>query len=457
MRRDVLCGLWVAAAVGLSAAAQAGERLEGDRVRVSYGDGLWNDHATGTGLQAWHDGTWSDYSYPGQPYNAWFVSWDDGGSAPEAYFADSSAPSTNAVLLDSEDLSTETMLVARHAWQVGAAQLRKTEVWSRDGSVMLVQFYLTNQDSRTFTAPRVLFGVDPDQDYAFEGNVNTINDASDTDGDGLADVATSVGPVSGHTIAFGACPGIAAEVGHYGSWTYERDLDVPLDDGEGTAADVALGIRLPAAESLAPGASATVSFLVAVGDTPEAAADHLSSGLALCDGCDSDGDGWLAPACGGQDCDDANAAVNPDATDADYDGVDGDCSGGSDYDADGDGSDVPDDCNDADPYVRPGVPDEPYDGIDADCDGASDLDGDADGYDSAGLGGDDCNDADPAIHPGATDEDGDGVDADCDGNDAPAPVEVVGKCGCASTPPATSVIAALLVAAGLSRRRRYTA
>ena len=78
-----------------------------------------------------------------------------------------------------------------------------------------------------------------------------------------------------------------------------------------------------------------------------------------CDGadliCDADGDGALAEACGGDDCDDLSATCS----------VPGDCA-----DGDGDGVRLCDgDCDDAAPDVYPGAPDAPADGVDSDCDG----------------------------------------------------------------------------------------
>ena len=73
------------------------------------------------------------------------------------------------------------------------------------------------------------------------------------------------------------------------------------------------------------------------------------------------------------------------------------------------------DCNDFDDTVYPGADDPPYDGVDSNCDGHSDYDADGDGFDSDAHGGDDCDDAEPGVHPSAS-EACDQVDNDCDGS-----------------------------------------
>ncbi len=104
---------------------------------------------------------------------------------------------------------------------------------------------------------------------------------------------------------------------------------------------------------------------------------------------DGDQDGHYADDCGGDDCDDEDAAVSPSAEES---------------------------CN----------------GKDDDCDGsllAGEEDQDQDGH-LACAG--DCDDHNDQIHPGAQDQCGDGIDSDCDGEDPECQVEGEG-CGCRST------------------------
>jgi hypothetical protein len=173
------------------------------------------------------------------------------------------------------------------------------------------------------------------------------------------------------------------------------------------------------------------------------------------DPADADQDGFDAPL----DCDDSDPAVNPDAAEVAYDGVDNDCDPATlDDDLDGDGFLLLDDCDDANPDVHPGA--DEYCGEDRDCDGETSesnsvdapdwyRDADGDGWGDSthvlpscvaingyvGVGGDcddnrdelqlddvdlegvdtcdgDCNDLDPAVLPGAT-ETCNGVDDDC--------------------------------------------
>ena len=145
--------------------------------------------------------------------------------------------------------------------------------------------------------------------------------------------------------------------------------------------------------------SATVA-LGACGNNSDDPAGPDASGEV---GDDIDADGF--PGGDGPDCNDEDPSVHPEAYDPYYDGVDQDCDGESDYDADRDGHDHVawggTDCNDDDPAIHPGIIEVYYDGIDADCRGDSDFDADGDGRDAEDYGGNDCDDTDRRTFPGA--------------------------------------------------------
>ena len=130
---------------------------------------------------------------------------------------------------------------------------------------------------------------------------------------------------------------------------------------------------------------------------------------------DADGDGFADHACGGDDCDDADAAVHPAAREICDGGIDNDCTELTveDEDGDGDGYTICDgDCDDADATRNPGEA-EACDGFDNDCDSGTDEDVDGDG-DLVTICEGDCDDTNIDAYPGAP-ELCDWADNDCDG------------------------------------------
>ena len=163
-----------------------------------------------------------------------------------------------------------------------------------------------------------------------------------------------------------------------------------------------------------------------------------------CDGsvayADADGDGWGA--C--EECNDADPAIRPDATEV-CNGIDDNCNGDTDAadatldlttlstwysDVDGDGFGdsstalvacfassgavlVDGDCNDGDASIYPGAP-EICDGFDSDCDSLIPADETTDGDGDGVVECADCDDANSTVSPGAT-ELCDSLDNDCDG------------------------------------------
>jgi len=133
------------------------------------------------------------------------------------------------------------------------------------------------------------------------------------------------------------------------------------------------------------------------------------------------------------DCNDLSASQHPGLEEEYYNGTSEACPAVDDCDADGDGAPCvgemcplcPEvegvDCLDTDAAVFPGATETWYDGVDQNCDGADDCDADGDGWPSTGDGSgvcpepamDDCDDGSASAHPDAVDACGDGIDNDC--------------------------------------------
>ncbi|MDP2308368.1 MAG: MopE-related protein, partial [Pseudomonadota bacterium] len=122
-------------------------------------------------------------------------------------------------------------------------------------------------------------------------------------------------------------------------------------------------------------------------------------------------------------------AVFPGAEDAWYDAVDADCAGDSDFDRDLDGFDTDElparsgttgtDCEDEDAEAYPGASEIWYNGVDNDCDGLSDYDADGDGFDSEDeiSTGTDCDDVRELVNTAMNEDCGTTYDDNCDGGD----------------------------------------
>jgi hypothetical protein len=214
------------------------------------------------------------------------------------------------------------------------------------------------------------------------------------------------------------------------------------NDGDGFAAceecDDGDAAVHPGADELCDGVDDDCDGTVDVGATdaptwhPDVDGDGYGDGGITATACDAPA-GYVAD---GTDCDDANDAIHPDASETDCaDPVDYNCDGSvGSVDADGDGFFACEECDDGDAAVHPGAT-EVCDGVDDDCDGVGDLttpwytDGDGDGYGDPATAvdacaapsgtiatGGDCDDTDPAYHPGAPETCTDTADFNCDGS-----------------------------------------
>jgi MYXO-CTERM domain-containing protein len=319
VRRAV--GLPLAAAlVTVAASASASEALVGDHISIYYGDrALWADPAVSRGLEITSGGVTKEVTWPGDPWVQFSVDYVVGGSRRTYYVnaKDLQVTVPTPTIENRSDATTNT-IVAR--WTLGVLEVERTETWPKDGRVVQTVYRLRNTSSQAISNLFILSAFDPDHD-----GLSTVNRAFDTDGDGRADFAVAIGKTSGWTVGYGGCEGPRQLLGI--QRTRSPEVTTPLDAPSTPDSDQTVGFRHQIA-ALAPGQTAVASHLFVFQTTLTAArALYLASKPALCVSCaDADGDGYFAASCGGNDCDDTNAAVNPGAAER-CNGRDDNCNG----------------------------------------------------------------------------------------------------------------------------------
>jgi hypothetical protein len=196
-----------------------------------------------------------------------------------------------------------------------------------------------------------------DRDPAVKPGATEVCNGVDDDCDGTVDVGAigaptwfpdadrdSFGDPTGATVACASPPGATDQAGD-------------CDDGNGAihpdAAEVCNGVD-DDCDTLVDDDDDSVDLSSAETTYADGDGDGFGDPDAPVTACDP-GPGTVADA---TDCDDTNDTIHPGAAETWYDGVDADCSGGSDYDADGDGVDAEGhggtDCDDTDSAVTTG-------------------------------------------------------------------------------------------------------
>jgi hypothetical protein len=428
-------------------ALAAGLVLQGEHLRIAYNEaGNWNALDLGQGFAARDAASdpYVDLTWPGAPWQYLRIEYEYAGS-PIARFSDSSVPSWTISPQSAAVTSSGDSLQVQHAFQAGGLHITKVETFDVAARVVQIRFVVENTGAYDAENLRIVHSVDPDVDQLSSGSFGTVNDAIDSDGDGVLDWAWSSGSSSPWSLGYGACEPEFQDAGHT-DWDVDADA-VFVDEG-GAFEDHTLHIRH--IEPFIPsGAIQVFQFLVAWGtDGGAAMLDWQDAVPPLCPECDADGDFYASTTCGGNDCDDSDPATFPGA-DEWCDGVDSDCDGDAvdfyddedgdgiadcvdpliSVDSDGDGFVDAEDCGPNNPSQFPGAP-ESCDFSDSDCDGDlvdefpdSDGDGDPDCTDEDDDQDGtpdwlDCAPLDASLQTASTEIPGDGIDQDCNGVDA---------------------------------------
>ena len=403
-----------------SGSAAATQFLTGTYLRVHYNDqGTWNTEIDGSepvdyvGLEGNPDlSGWVDFTGSGTPWQHIIVAYTQ-GTTEYSYVGTYDPSYTSWTVISTSNISSGTTLGVQHRVSAGDLLITKTESWEEDGAVVSVDLDVQNVGSSTLQNVKLLFVVDPDQDYdvsALDDDGRTENNSLDLiNEDDENDYAQRVGATSGFSFALGVCDPSKQEVGHSSINSDFEDTDYALSDSGGRLSDQVLTWR-HTEPSLEVDDSFDGRLLVVVATRESVGQDLYVANVPYCATCDADEDGHDALACGGDDCDDEDAGAYTGHAEDMADGIDNDCDGIDDNDD-----------NDLD-----GVLDE-YE-ADAGMDYTT-RDSDADGIlDGEEVGDDQTNprdsDGDGVIDPLDTDDDNDGVlttdelltDSDADSN-----------------------------------------
>ncbi|HMV70183.1 MAG TPA: hypothetical protein PKA64_25300, partial [Myxococcota bacterium] len=273
----------------VAGSASAGVSAQGDWLQIGYGDaGMWVDPAARTGLSmaATAQGSQVAVLWPRGDAAGLGVSWQVGGQSTFwGLDAAGNGPLQRLTPVIGEDRSDPHQLVVHHRWEAGlpaVVAIDRWERWEPNDREISVFVQVTNLSNATLSSVTAQLGLDVDIDGRDDGGDGRPDgtsgyvwtDRADTDGDGLADWLSAIGPASAWTVGLGACDPAGDVMG--------RSVDAPWlgpvspTDPGGASVDGWLTWRRGFG-TLAPGASASASFVLVTSNLPSDAVGRWST------------------------------------------------------------------------------------------------------------------------------------------------------------------------------------
>lgn len=229
--KHMLVGIMIVMCTAISAySTDVPDPFGGIGIDVAYSDhGLWNDSATGRGLE--YNGI--PVSFPGNPWQQVSIAyngiWQDRGNC-YSYTWGLQVP-----LTPFEGGSGFGNIGSTTVWNSGNLRIMKQESWYKenDPAVMKIDVVVTNEGCEPVEKFIFMHAVDPDQDIQYYNDFRTLNDVLPS-----GDFVISAGRTA--TVAYGCCDSVKQDVGH--TW-WSQDPFANFYDGDLSLRDDTMHFR----------------------------------------------------------------------------------------------------------------------------------------------------------------------------------------------------------------------
>ncbi len=205
--KHMLVGIMIVMCTAISAySTDVPDPFGGIGIDVAYSNhGLWNDSATGRGLE--YNGI--PVSYPGTPWQQVSIAYN--GTAQDQGNCYSYTWGLQVPLTPFEGGSGFGNIGSTTVWNSGNLRIMKQESWYKenDPAVMKIDVVVTNEGCEPVEEFIFMHAVDPDQDRRDYNDFRTLNFVVPS-----GDIVISAGLWGLTTVAYGRCDSVRQDLGH---------------------------------------------------------------------------------------------------------------------------------------------------------------------------------------------------------------------------------------------------